>query len=272
MGRNTSGLKTLENMENNKCFLVVLGGNLNVINGVASVNGCHDSAAKSGDCLGWSEVTPHCSPRCEPDTSEPLMDEDEEDLLANEEEYQNQDRMSGTSSPQSPYGHVREAEWEPLSLSAKVNGLGCSPSRAPENLSGGNSHIKEELQSELGGPLSRISIFQAEALRYRPLPTEEDSEGETELERPPRLDSWTLGLHERGLDMSQRRVNLSLLEQAIALQTEQRQVLHHAYREMDRFLMEQMTNERRHHRMMDMDSRTNYHGGKGECEEEKAKN
>uniref|UniRef100_A0A8D3CHE2 Myelin transcription factor 1 domain-containing protein n=1 Tax=Scophthalmus maximus TaxID=52904 RepID=A0A8D3CHE2_SCOMX len=90
----------------------------------------------------------------------------------------------------------------------------------------------------------------------------EDSEGETEVERSPRLDGWALGLHERGLEMSRGRVNLSLLEQAIALQTEQRQVLHHAYREMDRFLMEQMTNERRHHRMMDMDSRLNYHGGK----------
>uniref|UniRef100_A0A8C4IWN6 ST18 C2H2C-type zinc finger transcription factor n=1 Tax=Dicentrarchus labrax TaxID=13489 RepID=A0A8C4IWN6_DICLA len=90
----------------------------------------------------------------------------------------------------------------------------------------------------------------------------QDSEGEVEAERPPRLDGWALGLHERGLEMSRGRVNFSLLEQAIALQTEQRQVLHHAYREMDRFLMEQMTNERRHHRMMDMDSRLNYHGGK----------
>uniref|UniRef100_A0A669DV32 ST18 C2H2C-type zinc finger transcription factor n=1 Tax=Oreochromis niloticus TaxID=8128 RepID=A0A669DV32_ORENI len=102
----------------------------------------------------------------------------------------------------------------------------------------------------------------AEALRYRLLPTEEDSEGEAEADRPPRLDAWALGLHERGLEMSRGRVNLSLLEQAIALQTEQRQVLHHAYREMDRFLMEQMTSERRHHRMMEMDGRLTYHGGK----------
>uniref|UniRef100_A0AAQ6IFW4 Myelin transcription factor 1 domain-containing protein n=1 Tax=Anabas testudineus TaxID=64144 RepID=A0AAQ6IFW4_ANATE len=198
------------------CFLVVLDGNLNVINGVANTNGC--------DSLGWSEITSDGSPLCEQDASEPLMDEDEEDLLNNEDEDQHEDRMSGTSSPQSPYGHMREAEWEPLSLSAKVNGLVCSPSRASEDLSGGNGHVKEEPQLELGGPLSRVSIFQAEALRYR--------------------------------------INLSLLEQAIALQTEQRQVLHHAYREMDRFLMEQMTNERRHHRMIDMESRTNYHGGK----------
>uniref|UniRef100_A0AAQ5YBU1 Myelin transcription factor 1 domain-containing protein n=1 Tax=Amphiprion ocellaris TaxID=80972 RepID=A0AAQ5YBU1_AMPOC len=181
--------------QNDKCCHVVLDGNLNAVNGVVNRNGCHDVAAKSSNSLGWSEVTSNGSPQCEPDTSEPLMDEDDEELLNTEEEDQ-------------------------------------------------------------------TSLFQAEALRYRLLPTEEDSEGEAEVERPPRLDSWALGLHERGLEMSRGRVNMSLLEQAIALQTEQRQVLHHAYREMDRFLMEQMTNERRHQRMMDMDSRLNYHGGK----------
>ncbi|XP_074507631.1 suppression of tumorigenicity 18 protein isoform X1 [Sebastes fasciatus] len=232
-------------------------GNLSAINGVAYKSGGHDAAAKSSDSLGWSEMTSDGSPQCEPDTSEPLMDKDEEELLHDEREDQSHDRMSGTSSPRSPYEDMREAEWEPLSLSAKVNGSDCSPSRASEDLSGRNGHVKEEPHLELGGPMGRASIFQAEALRYRP-----DSEGEAEVERPPQLDGWALGLHERGLEMGRGRVNFSLLEQAIALQTEQRQVLHHAYREMDRFLMEQMTNERRHHRMMDMDSRLNYHGGK----------
>lgn len=268
-GSHKKALKHLKTQRIISVFLFVLDGNLNAVNGVANRNGCHDAAAKSNDSLGWSEVTSDGSPQCEPDTSEPVMDEEEEELLNNEEEDQSQDRMSGTSSPQSPYGDMREAEWEPLSLSAKVNGSGCSPSRASEDLSGRNGHFKEEPNSELGGPMGRVSIFQAEALRYRPLPTEEDSEGETEVERPPRLDSWALGFHERGLEMTRGRVNLSLLEQAIALQTEQRQVLHHAYREMDRFLMEQMTNERRHHRMMDMDSRLNYHGGKGNNKEKK---
>ncbi|MEQ2202949.1 hypothetical protein XENOCAPTIV_020882, partial [Xenoophorus captivus] len=201
------------------------------------------------------------SPQCELDTSEHLMMEEDEEFLNNEAEDQSQDRMSGALSPQSPYGDIREAEWEPLSLSAKDNSSNCSPSRASEDLSGRNSHMKEEC--ELGSPIGRASIFQADALRYRLLPTEEDSEGEAEVERLPRLDGWALGLHERGLEMSRGRVNLSLLEQAIALQTEQRQALHHAYREMDRFLLEQMSSERRHHRMMDIESRLNYHGGKG---------
>ncbi|KAM9322809.1 suppression of tumorigenicity 18 protein [Pholidichthys leucotaenia] len=233
------------------------GGNFNAVNGVINKNCCHD-VAKSCNSLGWSEVTSNGSPQCEPDTSEPLIDEDDEELLNNKEESQSQDRMSHTSSPQSPYGDMREAEWEPLS--AKVNSSDCSPSS--DDVSGRDGHMKEEPHSELGGLIDRADIFQAEALRYRLLPTEEDSEGEGEGERPPRLDGWALGLHERGLEMSRGRVNLSLLEQAIALQTEQRQVLHHAYREMDRFLLEQMANERRHHRMMEMDGRLSYHGGK----------
>lgn len=231
------------------------------MNGLANNNSDLDAASKSCSLLGWPEGSPNSSPQCQPDTSQHLMVEEDEEFPNIEEEDQSQDRISNSSSPQSPYRDLREAEWEPLSLSAKDNSSNCSPSRASEDLSCRNSHIKEG--SEPGCPIGRQSIFQAEAVRYRLLPTEEDSEGETEVDRLPRLDGWALGLHERGLDMSRGRVNLSLLEHAIALQTEQRQALHHAYREMDRFLLEQMTSERRHHRMMDIESRLNYHGGKG---------
>lgn len=249
---------------NNEFCLVVLDGNFKLVNGVAKKKNCADAAAeRSSSSLGLSEVRSNGSPLCEPDTSEPLMEEDDEELLNTEEEDQSQDRMSSPSSPLSPYGDMREAEWEPLSLSTKGNSSNCSPSRASEDLSGRRNHMKEEPLAELGGPMGRASIFQTEALRYSLLRAEEDSEGEAEVDRPPRLDSWALGFHERSLDMSRGRVNLSLLEQAIALQTEQRQALHHAYREMDRFLMEQMTNERRVHRMMDMESRISYNGGKG---------
>uniref|UniRef100_A0A674NYW3 ST18 C2H2C-type zinc finger transcription factor n=1 Tax=Takifugu rubripes TaxID=31033 RepID=A0A674NYW3_TAKRU len=174
------------------CVFVVSDGNLRAVNGVAHKH--YELAAKSGDSAGWSEVTSSGSPQCEPDATERLVDEDEEELLNNEEEHQSQDRMSGASSPPSQYDEEREVEWEPLSLAAKVNG---SLPETPEDLTGGNGHIKEEPPSDLSG----------------------------------------------------------LLEQAIALQTEQRQALHHAYREMDRFLMEQMSHERRHQRMMEMDGR-----------------
>ncbi|KAM6918374.1 suppression of tumorigenicity 18 protein isoform 2-T2 [Xenentodon cancila] len=236
---------------------------VHAVNGVANKNNFPDAAAaKSSSSLGWSEVKTNGFPQCEQDTSEPLMVEGDEKIFTTEEDDQSQDRASSSSSPLSPYGDMREAEWEPLSLSTKGNSSNCSPSRASEHFSGRVNHVKEEPFAELGGPMGRASIFQTEALRYRLLRAEEDSEGEAEVERPPRLEGWALGLQERGLDMSRERVNLSLLEQAIALQTEQRQVLHHAYREMDRFLMEQMTNERRAHRMMEMDGRLAYNGGK----------
>nr|XP_015812211.2 suppression of tumorigenicity 18 protein isoform X4 [Nothobranchius furzeri] len=227
------------------------------VNGVGSKKGFSDAALTSSGLLRWPEMS-NGSPQGEPGMPRPLLVEDDEDIPNNQED-QSQDRMSGASTPQSPYEDMR---WEPLSLSAKDNSSNCSPSRASEEHSGSNGHTKEGLVPELGGPIGRASVFQAEALRYQLLPTEEDSDGEAEAERLPRLDSWAMGLHERGLDMSRGRVNLSLLEQAIALQTEQRQVLHHAYREMDRFLLEQMTNERRHQRMMEMDNRLSYNGGK----------
>lgn len=227
-------------MRRNIRFLVLSDETLSAVNGVAAANSC--------DSVQWSEVTPDRSPLCEPDGSGRLLgeeEEEEEELLPNDEDdCQSGGRMSGASSPQTLYEDAREAEWGPPPPSAKAKD--CSPPR--------NGPVKEEPPSDLAGLMGRASVFQ----RYRPLTAEEDSEGEAEA-RPARLDGWALGLHE----MSRGRVNFSLLEQAIALQTEQRQVLHHAYREMDRFLMEQMSNERRHQRLMEMDSRLAYHGGKG---------
>ncbi|XP_077415180.1 suppression of tumorigenicity 18 protein isoform X3 [Vanacampus margaritifer] len=211
------------------------GGNLNPINDAPDRNG------RSNDSLGWSEVTPEGSPQCELSTPE-MYDDDEEEA----EDDQSQDRLSGSSSPRSP----AELRW---AFSAKMNGL--SPSRTCDD----PSPLKEEPHPDLsrGG-----GLFQ----RYMP---EEEGEGEGEgdsdgeAERPPRLEGWALDhLHQRGLEVGGGRVNLSLLEQAITLQTEQRQVLHHAYREMDRFLMEQMSHERRHQRIMVMDNRLGYHSGK----------
>ncbi|XP_028329251.1 suppression of tumorigenicity 18 protein isoform X2 [Gouania willdenowi] len=138
------------------------------------------------------------------------------------EEDTSQGRSSEVSTPRTP-------EWEDL-----PNGS------VSEEL---NRSIKEEPHMEAG-------FLPPEALRYCP------DEAESE-ERPVRLENWALGLQEA----SRGRASLSLLEQAFALQTEQRQVLH-AYRQMDRFLLEQMTNDRRHQRLLDMEGRLSYHGGK----------
>ena len=76
--------------------------------------------------------------------------------------------------------------------------------------------------------------------------------------------SWVPGVPVRPLGMERARLNLSLLEQAMLLQSEQRQALHYAYKDMDRFLLEQMSGERRHQRMMEMNAaRAAFHGCKG---------
>uniref|UniRef100_A0A4W5N1I0 ST18 C2H2C-type zinc finger transcription factor n=1 Tax=Hucho hucho TaxID=62062 RepID=A0A4W5N1I0_9TELE len=233
-------------------------------------NGCQDAITKPHDSFGWSEVVTD-SPHQQAAASETLEDEEvAERNQEEEEEDQSQDRMSITcsSSPRkSPYGDSWEAEWEPLSLShsARVNGSNSSissPSKATTGeryLLGRNNHLHmrdNDPDSVLSGyNMGRAGPFQAGPLRlYRSTPSEEDSEGEPlslEMDR----DSGDR-------DRDRGRVNLSLLEQAMALQSEQRQVLHNAYREMDRFLLEQMTNERRHQRLLDVDTRVGYHGCK----------
>lgn len=74
-----------------------------------------------------------------------------------------------------------------------------------------------------------------------------DNEDEAQM---PKLDDpfggWALG-------MERARLNLGLLEQAM-----HRQLLHGAYREMDRFLLERVNHERRQ-----MDARVVYHNNKG---------
>ncbi|XP_059914156.1 suppression of tumorigenicity 18 protein [Gadus macrocephalus] len=268
---------------------------------VACRNGYHGDAmaVKLPDPRGWSPATrspPDLSPRYE--LSGALLEqeaEEEEAGLAQEEEDPVRPRrrsLTCTSlSPQrSPYRELDpEPRWRPQSLSGSR--LLTTPPRGPEDQRNGLRAAADRPRPELGVPMGRASFFQLEqeeeqgeeVMRFKQRPVEEEggemeeeevlgfkrqeeeeeSDGEPpELERPPRLGGWALGLQDRAMEMGQGRVNLSLLEQAVALQSEQRHALHHAYREMDRFLLEQMTNERRHHRMIDMDIRLNYHGGK----------
>lgn len=76
-----------------------------------------------------------------------------------------------------------------------------------------------------------------------------DNEDEVQVPRlDERLGSWTLGIN-----MDRARLSLGLLEQAM-----HRQLLHGAYREMDRFLLERVNHEQRQ-----LDARTVYHCSKG---------
>jgi hypothetical protein len=56
-------------------------------------------------------------------------------------------------------------------------------------------------------------------------------------------------------DLEKARGNLSLLEQAIALQAERGCVLHNTYKELDRFLLDHLAGERRQTKVIDMGGR-----------------
>ncbi|KAL0966217.1 hypothetical protein UPYG_G00292450 [Umbra pygmaea] len=258
-------------------------GDQDALNEVSNGNGCHDTITKGHASFGWSGSVAGDVPGEESAISDALEDVEERDQQQGDEEDQSQDRMSMTcsSSPhKSPSGDSLEAEWEPLSMcrSARVNGFISSPSKASvtggEMLErNGHQHMSHDSpdSDRRAYNVGLVDPFHAGTLRlYRPSPSEDDSEGEPDGESPPRMEAWALGLQDVGRplglevnrDKDRGGVNLSLLEQAMSLQSEQRQVLHNAYREMDRFLLEQMTNDRRHERLLDVASRVVYHGGK----------
>ncbi|XP_035286914.1 suppression of tumorigenicity 18 protein isoform X4 [Anguilla anguilla] len=145
---------------------------------------------------------------------------------------------------------------------AYANGVDASPPKTAKEARGrrasGGPCYGDEPDAGPEGFLSRARAFQAEELRYRRDSSDSEDEGEA-LGR----EAWAGGLNDRQPEMDKARMNLSLLEQAMVLQSEQRQVLHHAYKEMDRFLLEQMSNERRQHqRLQDMEARSGFNGCK----------
>lgn len=67
-------------------------------------------------------------------------------------------------------------------------------------------------------------------------------------------DSLVPGTEEPG-EMEKVKGNLSLLEQAIALQAERGSVFHHTYKELDRFLLDHLARERRQTKVTDTGGR-----------------
>nr|XP_006112241.1 suppression of tumorigenicity 18 protein isoform X3 [Pelodiscus sinensis] len=63
---------------------------------------------------------------------------------------------------------------------------------------------------------------------------------------------------EISVDLDKTKGNLSLLEQAIALQAEQGHVFHSTYKELDRFLLEHLAGERRQTKVIDIGGRHIY--------------
>uniref|UniRef100_A0A8C1WBD7 Myelin transcription factor 1 domain-containing protein n=1 Tax=Cyprinus carpio TaxID=7962 RepID=A0A8C1WBD7_CYPCA len=107
-----------------------------------------------------------------------------------------------------------------------------------------------------------IYLFPSSSSSFEYGSAREFSDSEEELQTPrmeERGGVWGPGLVARRLELDRARLNLSLLEQAMVLQSEHRQVLHSAYKDMDHFLLEQMNHERRQQRMLEIDARAMYH-------------
>uniref|UniRef100_W5MFA3 ST18 C2H2C-type zinc finger transcription factor n=1 Tax=Lepisosteus oculatus TaxID=7918 RepID=W5MFA3_LEPOC len=208
--------------------------NLNWIIGKTRCNRSHDVTAESS----LHETGTQCT---QPDSEGEVQDQAKED--------ENNVSVGVQSVTYCSSGHGehscenRKGEWDGLANFTKVNGINGSPSENTNDSPGKKGNARN-LQ---GGDLNCRKDL---------------SESEDEAEVVDTDEVWTSEVSENAFDFDRAKGNLSLLEQAIALQSEQRQVLHNAYKEMDRFLLEQMSGERRHHRLIDIDARQSYNGCK----------
>ncbi|KAI1901993.1 hypothetical protein AGOR_G00040140 [Albula goreensis] len=235
--------------------------------GESILNDYQETISKNHDSQGWCGDVDDEHPADEADVSGIQSDEQGGERA----EEQGDDSQAGTGllgvtycSPQhkEPVCDGRNGRWADLAHMATMNGVSESLSKATKKeptarrVNGGQCD-RDDPDAGPEGFLSRARVFQVEESRYK----RDSSDSEDEVENLVR-DGWGGGLSEQQQEMDKARVNLSLLEQAMALQSEQRQVLHHAYKEMDRFLLEQMSNERRHQRLQDMEARSVYNGCK----------
>uniref|UniRef100_A0A4W4FEG1 Myelin transcription factor 1 domain-containing protein n=1 Tax=Electrophorus electricus TaxID=8005 RepID=A0A4W4FEG1_ELEEL len=200
-----------------------------------------DIRAITHSSLSWTECTSEGSPELPTLLSEAHNDSDDNQL----------DQDSGGRSPDRPVDSrdpspIRgpkvggeDARWSSPPLLPTPDGVRHSPSPPGD------------AQRPLGiHPLSDNGYARALSDGEDDLPT---------LRLGERLDAWGLGLAARPLELERARLNLSLLEQAAVLQAERRQALHGAYRHVDRFLLEQVERERRHHRLLELDTRAPSH-------------
>ncbi|XP_058878164.1 suppression of tumorigenicity 18 protein isoform X5 [Acipenser ruthenus] len=155
------------------------------------------------------------------------------------------------------HSEIVDSEWGSLSKFVMVNGL--NGNHTTESLGKKSDAVKYDDDMDSGACQDldvRIKSLQGETLSSR----KDLSESEDKVDVLDEDDGWSAGVSEHTLNFGRAKGNL--LEQAIALQSEQRQVLHNAYKEMDRFLLEQMSGERRHSRLVDIDGRHSYNNCK----------
>uniref|UniRef100_A0A8C1K9J0 Myelin transcription factor 1 domain-containing protein n=1 Tax=Cyprinus carpio TaxID=7962 RepID=A0A8C1K9J0_CYPCA len=139
----------------------------------------------------------------------------------------------------SPDREADEEEWSVPPSLTKVNGIHHSPSPPADDALMKRLRIGQQLHEDaLSAYMNRNSAG-------------------TFMEEYGSAREFSLVA--RRLELDRARLNLTLLEQAMVLQSEHRQVLHSAYKDMDHFLLEQMNHERRQQRMLEIDARAMYH-------------
>ncbi|XP_051784700.1 suppression of tumorigenicity 18 protein isoform X2 [Erpetoichthys calabaricus] len=144
------------------------------------------------------------------------------------------------------------SEWDTTSKVGKINSINEHNTEQPQEPLGKKcdegQHETDAGDSDTSQDLDIHDKEQEDAVNY--------SDEEAEVIHENKV--WLNGFSGRECDFPSSKGNLSLLKEAIALQSEQRQVLHNAYKEMDRFLLDQMTGERRHSRLIDLEARHVY--------------
>lgn len=186
---------------------------------------CLDYRDKCHGSLSWSERTSLSSP-------EPSQNECDEKWL---------DKDLCEKSPEKDTDR-EECGWISPRL-LNVSSATC-PSQSPNSADEGRPEKHFGLQLPMYVSHAASGLLMDDFAYSREVSDNEDEAQVPKLDDP--FGGWALG-------MERARLNLGLLEQAM-----HRQLLHGAYREMDRFLLERVNQERRQ-----MDARAVYHNNKG---------
>ncbi|KAM4791238.1 suppression of tumorigenicity 18 protein isoform 4-T4 [Cyanocitta cristata] len=135
-------------------------------------------------------------------------------------------------------------------------------------------HVTQKYIAECNQPsVLEVPEIKKEEVEYGPCETVCDSETELRAPQEPHPDPFEKRIQnlfpeseeddneclsettDVSVELDKTKGNLSLLEQAIALQAEQGHVFHSTYKELDRFLLEHLAGERRQTKVIDIGGR-----------------
>ncbi|XP_017582938.1 PREDICTED: suppression of tumorigenicity 18 protein isoform X5 [Corvus brachyrhynchos] len=135
-------------------------------------------------------------------------------------------------------------------------------------------HVTQKYIAECNQPsILEVPEIKKEEVEYGPCETVCDSETELRAPQEPHPDPFEKRIQtlfpeseeddneclsettDVSVELDKTKGNLSLLEQAIALQAEQGHVFHSTYKELDRFLLEHLAGERRQTKVIDIGGR-----------------